>query len=139
MKKTVLLNAPLSYLVATLGHTDSITICDAGLPIPDNLQPIDLALSPNIPRFLQVFSAVVEEVFVEKILLACEIIQKNPEIHTALLQQIATLEWQQGNKIQIDYVEHQRFKQQTQQSKGIVRTGECSPYANVIIYSGIPF
>lgn len=139
MKKTVLLNAPLSHLVATLGHTDSITICDAGLPIPNNVQRIDLALTANVPTFLQTFSVVVQEVFVEKVLLASEIKQKNSDIHTALLQQIVALEQQQGNKIQIDYVEHQIFKQQTQLSKGIVRTGECSPYANVIIYSGVPF
>lgn len=34
MKKTGILNAQLSHLIATLGHTDFLTICDAGLPIP---------------------------------------------------------------------------------------------------------
>ncbi|GAM61192.1 ribose ABC transport system [Vibrio ishigakensis] len=33
MKKSTLINSEISYLVATLGHTDEITVCDAGLPI----------------------------------------------------------------------------------------------------------
>ncbi|MDG6895481.1 D-ribose pyranase [Volucribacter amazonae] len=139
MKKTALLNAPLSHLIARLGHTDSLAICDAGLPIAQHLERIDLALCPNIPSFLQTFDVVVQELFVERVLLASEIKQKNPQIYTALLAKIADLAEQQGNTIQIDEVEHAVFKQQTQSCKGIVRTGECSPYANIILYSGVPF
>ncbi len=51
MKKSTLLNSELSYLVATLGHTDEITICDAGLPIPDEVTRIDLALTHGVPSF----------------------------------------------------------------------------------------
>ena len=139
MKKTTLLNAQLSHCIATLGHTDSLTLCDAGLPIPDFIERIDLALSPNIPSFLVVFDAVVSEMFVERALLAEEIKQKNPEILTALLHRFAQLEKTQNNRIQIDYVSHQAFKQHTHDSKGIVRSGECTPYANVILYAGVPF
>lgn len=52
MKKSTLINSDISYLVATLGHTDEITICDAGLPIPDHVQRIDLALTHGVPSFL---------------------------------------------------------------------------------------
>lgn len=139
MKKTTLLNAPLSHCIATLGHTEGLTVCDAGLPIPSHMQRIDLALTPNIPRFLPTVEAITAELFVERVLLAEEIKQKNSEIHTALLAYFAQLQQEQGNQIQIDYVSHEQFKQASQQSKAIVRTGECSPYANVILYSGVPF
>lgn len=139
MKKSILLNAPLSKVIATLGHTESLTICDAGLPIPNTVERIDLALSPKIPTFLQTLEPILSELFVEKVLLAEEIKQKNPAIHSALLARFSQLSLQQGNEITVGYVSHEQFKQHTHSSKAIVRSGECSPYANVILYSGVPF
>ncbi|HDX1177909.1 TPA: D-ribose pyranase [Pasteurella multocida] len=139
MKKTALLNAPLSQVIATLGHTDSLTICDAGLPIPKQIERVDLALSAGVPSFLQTFHAVVTEMFVEKAIIAEEIKEKNPKILTALLNSLAQLEQQQGNQIEVQYVSHDTFKTYTHASKAIVRSGECSPYANIILYSGVPF
>ncbi|AMM81959.1 MULTISPECIES: D-ribose pyranase [Pasteurella] len=139
MKKTALLNAPLSQVIATLGHTDSLTICDAGLPIPKQIERVDLALSVGVPSFLQTFHAVVTEMFVERAIIAEEIKEKNPKILTALLNSLAQLEQQQGNQIEVQYVSHDMFKTYTHASKAIVRSGECSPYANIILYSGVPF
>lgn len=139
MKKTALLNAPLSQLIATLGHTDSLTICDAGLPIPKQIERVDLALSAGVPSFLQTFHAVVTEMFVERAIIAEEIKEKNPKILTALLNSLAQLGQQQGNQIEVQYVSHDMFKTYTHASKAIVRSGECSPYANIILYSGVPF
>ncbi|WP_439241498.1 D-ribose pyranase [Lonepinella sp. BR2474] len=139
MKKTTLLNAQLSHCIATLGHTDGITICDAGLPIPETVERIDLALTVGVPSFLQTFNVVVTEMFVERAVIAEEIKSKNPEIYTALLSRLQQLESQQGNQIHIQYVAHEIFKELTHSNKAIVRTGECSPYANVILYSGVPF
>lgn len=139
MKKTALLNAQLSHLIANLGHTDSLTICDAGLPIPFEVERVDLALTAGVPHFLQTVAVVTQELFVERAVLAQEIESKNPEVHHALLSQLKQLEQQQGNQIAIEYLSHEAFKALSCQSKGIVRSGECSPYANVILYSGVPF
>ncbi|UDW82891.1 D-ribose pyranase [Pasteurella canis] len=139
MKKTTVLNAQLSQVIATLGHTDSLTICDAGLPIPTQVERIDLALSAGVPSFLQTFNTVVSEMFVERVVIAQEIKEKNPKILTALLNSLSQLEQQQGNHIDVEYVSHETFKAYTHHSKAIVRSGECSPYANVILYSGVPF
>ncbi|TNH04906.1 D-ribose pyranase [Testudinibacter sp. TR-2022] len=139
MKKTALLNAQLSHLIATLGHTDSLTICDAGLPIPRETERVDLALTAGVPHFVQTVAVVTQELFVESAVLAEEIESQNPEVHQAVLQQLKQLEQQQGNKIALDYVSHEEFKALSCQSKGIVRSGECTPYANVILYSGVPF
>lgn len=139
MKKTTLLNAQLSHCIATLGHTDSLTICDAGLPIPSQVERVDLALTAGVPSFLQTFDVVASEMFVERAVIAEEIKEKNPAVFTALLSKLQQLEAAQGNHIQVDYVPHETFKQYTKNSKAIVRSGECSPYANVILYSGVPF
>lgn len=139
MKKTTILNAQLSHRIATLGHTDGLTVCDAGLPISDSVERIDLALTAGIPGFLETLDVIVTEMFVERAVLAEEIKQKNPQILTALLAHLSTLEQRQNNQITIEYVSHEQFKLLSHSSKAIVRSGECTPYANVILYSGVPF
>ena len=139
MKKTMLLNAQLSRCIASLGHTESLTICDAGLPIPLSVERIDLALTAGVPSFLQTLDTVITEMYVERVVIAEEIKEKNPEIFTALLSKLSQIETNQGNKLQIEFVSHETSNKYTHQSKAIVRSGECSPYANVILYSGVPF
>ncbi|WON76906.1 D-ribose pyranase [Serratia sp. UGAL515B_01] len=139
MKKGVLLNSDVSAVISRLGHTDQITICDAGLPIPAAAQRIDLALTQGIPTFLQVVEAVTQEMQVESALLAEEIVKQNPLLHEALLIQLGQLGQLQGNTISIGYISHSDFKVKTEHSRAVIRSGECSPYANVILCSGVTF
>ncbi|MCC3702976.1 D-ribose pyranase [Rouxiella badensis] len=139
MKKAKLLNAEVSQVIASLGHTDSLTIADAGLPIPATSRRIDLALTQGVPSFLQVFSVVTDEMQVERAVLAEEIKRQNPALHETLIGQLKQLEQQQGNTITLEYVSHQAFKQQTQTTRAVIRSGECSPYANIILFAGVTF
>ncbi|MHA6313236.1 MULTISPECIES: D-ribose pyranase [Pantoea] len=139
MKKGRLLNAELSHVIARLGHTDTLTIADAGLPIPAGPQRIDLALTPGTPDFMQVVNAVTLEMQVESALIAEEIKQHNPPLHSALLAVLEALQQHQGNCITISYTSHEQFKQQTQRSQAVIRSGECSPFANVILSAGVTF
>ncbi|QTF10528.1 D-ribose pyranase [Brenneria izadpanahii] len=139
MKKAVLLNADISSVISRLGHTDRVVIGDAGLPIPDTTTRIDMALTHNIPTFLQVVEAVTSEMQVEAAILAEEMAEKNPTLHNALLDQLKQLERHQGNSIELHYVSHEDFKIQSGKSRAIIRSGECSPYANVILCAGVTF
>lgn len=139
MKKGRLLNAELSYVIARLGHTDTLTIADAGLPIPAGPQRIDLALTPGTPDFMQVVKAVTLEMQVESALIAEEIKQHNPQLHSELLALLEALQQHQGNSIAVRYISHEQFKQQTQRSQAVIRSGECSPFANVILSAGVTF
>ncbi|MBI6548149.1 D-ribose pyranase [Xenorhabdus lircayensis] len=139
MKKGVLLNSDISAVISRLGHTDQITISDAGLPIPSSTQRIDLALTQGTPDLLSVFDVVVQEVQVEAAILATEIIEHNPQMHKQIIKRIANLEIQQGNAIAIKYVSHSILKEKTEKSKAVIRTGECSPYANILLCSGVTF
>ncbi|NRA52767.1 MAG: D-ribose pyranase [Gammaproteobacteria bacterium] len=139
MKKNSLINAELSHLVARLGHTDEITICDAGLPIPAITQRIDLALIPGVPTFIATVKAVLSEMQIEGVILAKELSSISPELHQQLLDVIANEQALTDNKIVISYIDHEQFKQQTHASKAVIRTGECTPYANVIFQSGVAF
>lgn len=139
MKKSTLLNADLSYLVATLGHTDEITICDAGLPIPDEVQRIDLALTHGIPSFLETVRVILSESQIEGVVMAKEFAEVSPEHHTALLNELRMEEESCEKSIRITYLSHEEFKDRTLHSRAVVRTGECTPYANVIFQAGVVF
>lgn len=139
MKKGVLLNSDVSAVISRLGHTDQIAICDAGLPIPAVTPRIDLALTKGVPTFLQVVGVVTQEMQVESAILAEEIVKHNPSLHEALLAQLMQLGQRQGNTISVSYISHSAFKAQTEHSRAVIRSGECSPYANVILCSGVTF
>ncbi|MFU9138152.1 MULTISPECIES: D-ribose pyranase [unclassified Erwinia] len=139
MKKGTLLNSEISALVSRLGHTDSLVIGDAGLPIPAGPQRVDLALTQGIPSFLQVVKAVTDEMQVESVIIAEEIKSHNPQLLSELSALLDLLQQHQGNTIAISYVSHQQFKQQTQRSQAVIRSGECSPYANIILCAGVTF
>ncbi|HHQ4554286.1 TPA: D-ribose pyranase [Aeromonas veronii] len=139
MKRGVLLNAPLSALVAQMGHTDEITVCDAGLPIPAGPERIDLALMAGTPSLATVLTALLTDLVVEKVIMASEIKQISPAAHQALVDQLEAHAVAQGKPITIEYCLHEEFKTRSRQSKAIVRSGEVIPYANIILCAGVAF
>lgn len=131
MKKIGTLNQPLSTVIAGMGHGDMLVIGDCGLPIPANVQRIDLALTAGVPTFLQTLSVVQQELEVESVVIANEMTENSAALYQEVKQKI-------GN-IEIKMVSHEEFKKMTQQAAAIVRTGECTPYANIILKSGVTF
>ncbi|MCZ4280649.1 D-ribose pyranase [Kiloniella laminariae] len=139
MKKTALLNGPLSALIAQLGHGEEICISDAGLPIPETVTRIDLALTRGIPSFLDVLDAISSEMMVEKALVAEELSVNSSALHSAINERINRLETAQGNWISLQTVCHEKFKLRSASCRAVVRTGECTPYANIILTAGVDF
>ncbi len=131
MKKTKLLHSNLSYVIATLGHMDTLVIADAGLPIPIETERIDLALTEGVPGAIQTLKVVLEEMKVEKVILAEEVKDRNPRF-LADVQELLP-------GVQVDFVSHTELKTRTAQARAVVRTGEFSPYANIILVSGVVF
>jgi len=131
MKRTTLLHAELSDVIARLGHGDLLVIGDAGLPIPDGPRRIDLAVSANVPRFADVLAAVLAEMQVEGAVIADEIVAANPAVHADLRGQLG--------QTPVTSMSHERFKAATREARAIVRTDEFSPYANVILRAGVVF
>ena len=129
MKKHGILNRELAGIFAKLGHTDQIVIADCGLPIPAGVKCIDLSLKIGEPSFLDVLYTVLEDLAVEKALAAHEIKDANP----------AVLDRMNTGLPDIEFVSHEQFKDLTKQAKVIIRTGEATPYANVILQSGVIF
>lgn len=139
MKKGKVLNNEISHVISTLGHTDTITIGDCGLPVPTDVKRIDLALTLGIPSFIETLAVVLSEQFVEKITIAKELKENNREVYEKTLELIKKTEKSQENKIEIIEIDHEAFKKKTEESKAIVRTGETTPYSNIILHSGVVF
>ena len=129
MKRTALLHAELSHAIATLGHGDMLVIGDVGLPIPNGPRRIDLALTPGIPAVADVLRVVLTELQVEKAVIATEAVER---------AQCQLPGWCQL-PVTPQAVSHEDFKRLTQQAHVMVRTGECTPYANVILVAGVTF
>ena len=58
MQRHGILNSHIAKVLADLGHTDTICISDCGLPVPEGVQKIDLALDFGVPSFEQVVSII---------------------------------------------------------------------------------
>lgn len=131
MKKIGIINQPISSVISGLGHTDKLVVADAGLPIPDEVERIDLALKEGVPSFLETLKVILSEMQVESAIIASEIKEKNPDVEKKIIEFLGD--------ISIEYVDHEEFKTITKSTKAIIRTGEFSPYANVILVSGVVF
>jgi len=131
MKKNGILNSEISKLLSDLGHTDQITFADAGLPVPDGVKKIDLALKLGTPSFIEVLEEVLKDMAVEKVILAEEIKVDNESQLDAIHQLVGTNE--------VEFVSHEAFKKQSGQSKAIIRTGEATPFSNIILQSNVIF
>ena len=65
MTRDGILNAQLLSAIAHCGHTQTLVICDAGLPLPPGVPVIDLALVRGVPTFLEALKAVAGQLVVE--------------------------------------------------------------------------
>lgn len=121
MKKTGILNAQLMGLITALGHKDEFMIADAGMPIPKGVEIVDLALVGGVPSFRQVMDAVLAE----------EIDEHNPELLSYMQEKLAGLPCEK--------IPHTELKRRSAELKFVIRTGEFTPYPNVILTAGCIF
>jgi len=130
MKKSPLLNIALSQLIASLGHGDMVIVGDAGLPVPPGVPLIDLALTRGIPGFIDTVQAIVSEMQVDYHFVADELALHSP----AMASQLDALALPDRRTLS-----HVELKQLSKTARAIVRTGEYTPYANIVLVAGVVF
>lgn len=137
MKKSGILNSDISRVLSYMGHTDRICIGDCGLPVPDEVERIDLAVRFGLPSFMEVLRETAGDMKIEKIILADEIRNENPD------QLKAIMKFFEKDKTapapEVEFVKHVEFKRLTGDCKAVIRTGETTPYSNIILQSGCIF
>lgn len=131
MKKKGILNSEISKVLSDLGHTDTIVIGDCGLPIPKGVKKIDISLKLGTPSFLEVVKEVSRDMKVEKVTIASEMSKMNPEVFDKINRIFEGVDFEE--------MSHEDFKKETEKSFAVIRTGECTPFANCILHSGVIF
>lgn len=129
MQKNGILNRDIAGVLAKIGHTDRVVIADCGLPIPDKVPCVDLSVRLGEPSFLHVLEVLTMEMETESFIFAEEIKDQNPTLWKEL----------SGRDLPSSFVSHKQFKQELLQAKLIIRTGENTPYANVVLQAGVIF
>ncbi|MFD8805276.1 D-ribose pyranase [Streptomyces sp. NPDC059597] len=127
------LNGQLARVISELGHTDQLVVTDAGLPVPPGVERVDLAVAENLPRFLELLDVVLAEVAVEDVLLSEEIKEASPEMLAEIEKRFTAL------GVALRFVPHTTFKQATAAARAAVRSGEFTPYANVLLTAGVVY
>lgn len=125
MYKKLHINRKINKVLGDLGHTDKICICDVGLPIPDGVKCIDLSLRVGEPSFIDVLKSIVESMYIEDVIIANEFVANDDAVFEQFEQ--INIKW--------NTVSHKDFKEMCKDCKVIIRTGQATPYANVIVTS----
>ncbi|MBI2123173.1 MAG: D-ribose pyranase [Armatimonadetes bacterium] len=131
MKKGGILNPQLLLVIASMGHTDTLVIADSGLLIPADVLRIDLTLVAGVPPFLQTLEAVLKELQVEGAVVADEMIRRSPDLYRAVRRVL--------DGIPLETIAHDVLKSMLPRARAVIRTGEQTPYANIILRSGVVF
>ncbi|WP_103503180.1 D-ribose pyranase [Streptomyces sp. SM14] len=129
MKKAGVLNRSLCGAIAQLGHGDGVLVCDAGMPIPRGPAVVDLAFTAGIPSFADVLDGLLGELVVEAATAAEEVSRVNPETARLLAARLPALV----------FVPHDRLKSLSAEARLVVRTGEATPFSNVLLRCGVFF
>jgi D-ribose pyranase len=129
MRTSGIWHAGLVEVIISMRHHDTLVIGDAGLPVPSHVPTIDLGWHRREPRLLPVLNAVVAELVVERATIAAEI--TDDEMLSALTAALRGVPLQRTT--------HEELKNSCATAKAVVRTGEDTPFANVILHAGVPF
>ncbi|MGL9742865.1 D-ribose pyranase [Enterococcus sp. DIV1368c] len=131
MKKTKVINSDISRVIAQMGHFDKLSIGDAGMPVPLTTEKIDLAVTQGVPSFMEVLRNVLSELEVQRIYLAEEIKKENPDILLEIQKEMP--------ETPITFIPHSEMKTELNNCHAFIRTGEMTPYANILLESGVVF
>jgi len=124
-----LLNPDLAYIVRHLGHTDMMVISDMGFPMPDLQYNLDLAVKAGVPTVLDVLDAISADFSFDRIIIAAE-------AHKAVPERVSRLRAAYPQVILEDCESHVAFKHMAARCKAGVRTGDPTPFGNVILVCG---
>lgn len=125
------MNAEIAAVIAEMGHTDTLAIVDAGFPISRETRRIDIALKEGMPSFMDVVSCVLQELCVEELIVASEMGASAPATLNVLVAACPGAG--------VTHVSHEELKELSKHCKAVIRTGECTPYANVCLRAGVIF
>ncbi len=128
MIKSGILNPQLSSLLCRVRHTNTLVVADRGFPFWPQLETIDLSLVDGQPQVLQVLRAILPNFSAGKAWMAEEFLKANQaDIQGQFAAELAG--------ITVEYEPHDQFKLRIPRAIGLIRTGDTTQYANMILES----
>jgi D-ribose pyranase len=128
MIKNGLLNPQLLSLLARVRHTNTLVIADRGFPFWPMIETVDISLVDDIPTVLQVFEAIKINFNIGQIYMASEFLKNNSR---PVVESFAA----SRGELLIQYEPHIEFKLRVPNAIGLIRTGDTTQFANMIIES----
>lgn len=132
MKRSGVYHGEVSKVIAELEHFDTILIGDAGMPCQPGVKLIDLAVCAGVPSFFNVLKAILGELKVQRAFISSEMAAASPAAYRRLIDVC-------GEEFPIEAIAHDELKRQSGTAKAHIRTGECTPYCNILLEGGVTF
>jgi D-ribose pyranase len=123
-----ILNPQLNSLLARVRHTNTLVIADRAFPFWPEVETVDLALIDDVPTVTQVLEAVLTHWQAGHAFMAAEFAAHN---EAAIQERIARA----LGRIPRTMEPHVQFKLRVPHAIGLIRTGDTTPYANIILES----
>jgi D-ribose pyranase len=123
-----ILNPHVCSLLARIRHTNTLVIADRGFPFWPEIETVDLSLVDGIPSVPQVLAAVLSNWKPGKVFMAEEFQSANDEA-----TQQRFLHALEGTPRTLE--PHVQLKLRVPRATGLIRTGETTQYANMILES----
>jgi D-ribose pyranase len=127
--KTGILNPAIQSLLCRIRHTNTLVISDRGFPFWPQIETVDISLVDDIPRVLDVLKALSRNFVVAQVFMAEEFLSVNqPETLAAFAIAL--------DRMPTTYEPHVALKKRVPHAIGLIRTGDTTQYANMVIESG---
>ncbi|MFO1488675.1 MAG: RbsD/FucU family protein [Verrucomicrobiota bacterium] len=128
MLKTGILNPHILSLLARVRHTNTLVISDRGFPFWPQIETVDISLVDDLPTVLQTLTALRPSFVIGKAWMAQEFLKANDAKTRASFASAL-------KGVQLTHEPHVEFKKRVPHAIGLIRTGDTTQYANMILES----
>jgi D-ribose pyranase len=129
MLNSGILNPHILSLLARVRHTNAIAIADRGFPFWPQIETVDVSVVNDLPTVLQIVRAVRANHDFTEAYMAKEFLKNNSNA-TQEKFRVAL------RGMPIKFEPHVEFKKRIPDAIGLIRSGDTTQYANVILISG---
>ena len=129
MKEIGIINRGIARVISEQGHQDFLMLCDAGFAIPKDVEVVDVSIRENQPRIIDILNELKKFFSVEKLIIADQTKKNNPGYFKEIISVF-------NDSPEVEIIDHKELKELSKSVKAIIRTGDFTAYANVILVSG---
>jgi D-ribose pyranase len=128
MLQTGILNPQINSLISRVRHTNTLVIADRGFPFWPMIETIDISLVDDVPTVIEVLRAIQRNFTIGRFVMAEEFRQANSSEKVAQVTELIA-----GREVIFE--PHTEMKRRVPQAIGLIRTGDTTPYSNMILES----